>query len=73
MSGRETPVPHDVKGRSPMQNELHTRLRALQDHYTEAVNAAVAEGRDDLVAELVADYPDAAMRMLGGAEHQHAA
>lgn len=56
-----------------MQNELHTRLRALQDHYTEAVNTAVSEGRDDLVAELVADYPDAAMRMLGEAQYQHAA
>ncbi len=52
-----------------MQNEL----RALQDHYTEAVNAAVAEGRDDIVADLVADYPDAALRVLGDPGYRHAA
>lgn len=57
-----------------MQNELRTRLSALQDQYTEAVNAAVAEGRDDLVSELVADYPDAALRLLvDPARHEHAA
>lgn len=53
-----------------MQNELRT----LQDQYIEAVNAAVAEGRDDLVSELVADYPDAALRLLvDPARHEHAA
>lgn len=53
-----------------MQNELRTRLSALRDQYTEAVNVAVAEGRDDIVSDLVADYPDAALRLLGDAE-QH--
>ncbi len=48
-------------------------MRALQDLYAEAVNAAVAENRHDIIAELVADYPDAAMRVLGDPGHQHAA
>ena len=37
------------------------RLRALHEHYVDAVNRAVAEDRYDLVAELVADYPDEAL------------
>lgn len=55
-----------------MPDELRARLRELQDHYTEAVNAAVAEGREDVVAGLVADYPDAAVRLLGDPGYQRA-
>jgi hypothetical protein len=40
------------------------RLRALHEHYVDAVNRAVAADRDDLVAELVADYPDEALALL---------
>ncbi len=34
------------------------------DEYVDAVNQAVAEGREDRVARLVADYPDAALRVI---------
>jgi hypothetical protein len=40
------------------------RLRALHEHYVDAVNRAVAEDRYDLVAELAADYPDEALREI---------
>jgi hypothetical protein len=40
------------------------RLQALHEHYVDAVNRAVAADRDDLVAELVADYPDEALALL---------
>ena len=38
--------------------------RKLHEKYLEAVNIAVAEGRHDLVEELVAAYPDDAARLL---------
>ena len=38
------------------------RLRALHDQYVWEVNAAIAEGRGDLVAQLVADYPGCGSR-----------
>jgi hypothetical protein len=40
------------------------RLLALDEEYTAAVNAAVAENRDDLVWELAAEYPDAAAKIM---------
>jgi hypothetical protein len=43
---------------------LVDRLRALHEHYVDAVNRAVAADRDDLVAELVADYPDEALALI---------
>ena len=43
------------------------RLAQLRDEYVDAVNRAVAEGRDDLVDELAADYPEAALRLLADA------
>jgi hypothetical protein len=49
--------------RSPHPS-LDDSLRALHEQYIDAVNRAVAEGRDDLVAALVADYPDAAMALM---------
>jgi hypothetical protein len=39
-------------------------LHDLNDHYVDAVNRAVAEGRDDLVEELVAEYPGEAMALM---------
>lgn len=41
------------------------RLHALEDEYTAAVNSAIAEDRDDLVRELVAEFPDAALEIMG--------
>ena len=43
---------------------LADRLRALHEHYVDAVNRAVAADRYDLVAALVADYPDEALALL---------
>ena len=43
---------------------LVERLRALHEHYIDAVNSAVAADRDDLVAELVADYPGEALALM---------
>ena len=40
------------------------RLLALDEEYTAAVNAAVAEDRDDLVDDLVAEYPDATAKII---------
>jgi hypothetical protein len=40
------------------------RLRELHETYIWDVNAAVAEGREDLVARLVDDYFDAAVRVM---------
>jgi|tagenome__1003787_1003787.scaffolds.fasta_scaffold15574999_1 hypothetical protein len=50
-----------------MSEQVRTQLRLLHDDYVSAVNSAVEEGRDDLVERLVADYPDAALRIM--AEH----
>lgn len=47
-----------------MPDEIVSALHRLRDCYTEAVNAAIAEDRDDLVAELAASYPDAELRLL---------
>jgi hypothetical protein len=43
------------------------RLQELEATYVEAVNEAVAEDRDDRIGQLVADYPDAAARVITGA------
>jgi hypothetical protein len=40
------------------------RLRELEEEYTAAVNAAVEEGREDLVRALADEYPDAAAKVL---------
>ncbi len=47
-----------------MGEVVRARLRLLHDEYVDAVNQAVAEGREDRVARLVADYPDAALRVI---------
>ena len=40
------------------------RLRALHDAYVWEVNAAVGEGRPDLVGRLADDYLDEALRLV---------
>jgi hypothetical protein len=44
---------------------LVEQLRALHEDYVDAVNRAVAEDRDDLVADLAREYPDAATALIG--------
>lgn len=44
------------------------QLRALHDRYTWDVNAAVGEGRLDLVRELADQYLDQALELLTGGE-----
>lgn len=50
-----------------MNDATVQRLRELEDEYTAAVNFAIAEDRDDLVAELAAEYPDAAAQVIAEA------
>ncbi|NMI00713.1 hypothetical protein [Pseudonocardia acidicola] len=47
-----------------MSKETEERLRRLADEYTEAVNMAIAEDREDLAEQIAAEYPDAALRIL---------
>jgi hypothetical protein len=49
----------------PVEGETQ-RLRELHELYIWQVNAAVAEGRDDLVAELADEYLEAAVAELAG-------
>jgi hypothetical protein len=39
-------------------------LRELHEAYTDAVNRAVAEDRDDLVQELVSEYDGEALKLM---------
>jgi hypothetical protein len=45
-------------------HDLSERLRELHEDYVWQVNAAIGEGREDLVARLVDEYPGAALRLL---------
>ncbi len=45
-------------------NDLTTMLRQLHDQYAEQVNLAVAEGRDDLVEALSAQFTATATTTL---------
>jgi hypothetical protein len=47
-----------------MLDQNRTAQQKLHDEYIEAVNSAIGEDREDLVEELVASYPDAALRLL---------
>lgn len=47
-----------------MNDSTVRRLNALDDQYTAAVNEAIAEDRDDLIDQLVAEYPDAAAEIM---------
>ena len=49
------------------ETTLIDSLRVLKDVYVDAVNRAVAEGRDDVVDELAAAYTDEAAALLGQA------
>jgi hypothetical protein len=55
-----------VSATDPCDGTLVDRLRALHEQYVDAVNRAVEAGRDDLVVELVADYPDEALAVMTG-------
>ena len=55
-----------------MNNETVARLQALEELYTTRVNEAVAEDRDDLIRQLVAEYPDAVAAVLAGAASEAA-
>ena len=46
-------------------------LRDLHDAYIFKVNAAVADGRSELVGELTDDYVDEAQRVIVAAEPLH--
>jgi hypothetical protein len=62
---RDGPIISGVSTSDPIADgPVVDRLRALHEHYVDAVNRAVADDRDDLVAELVADYPDEALALL---------
>jgi hypothetical protein len=45
-------------------NQEPPRKAPLDQEYTAAVNSAIAEDRDDLVAELADEYPDAAAKIM---------
>lgn len=47
-----------------MKDDTVRRLNALDQEYTAAVHSAVAEDRDDLIQQLVAEYPDAALEIM---------
>lgn len=47
-----------------MKDATVRRLQALDEEYTAAVNAAIEEDRNDLVAQLAAEYPDAAAEVM---------
>ena len=49
-----------------MNDATVRRLLALEEEYAFEVNAAVGEGRDDLVDQLAADFPDAALDVMRG-------
>jgi hypothetical protein len=44
--------------------DIESRLQALHDEYTTAVNVAIEENREELVAGLVDEYTDAALRLM---------
>jgi hypothetical protein len=47
-----------------MKDDTVRRLNALDQEYTAAVNSAVAEDRDDLIQQLIDEYPDAALEIM---------
>jgi hypothetical protein len=54
------------RGSTPVKDATVFRLNALEADYVEAVNAAVGEDRDDLIEQLVAEYPRAVKELLTG-------
>jgi hypothetical protein len=59
------------------EHERIERLRDLHLTYVWEVNAAIGEGRDDIVRRLVCDFTDEALRLLtddsreAGCEREH--
>jgi len=53
----------EAVGMTPAESETQ-RLRELHEFYVWQVNAAVEEGRDDLVAELAEEYFEVALAEL---------
>lgn len=49
---------------TPRSDPLGRQLLALQERYSYAVNAAVAQGGHDQAAELAQAYPDEALQVL---------
>ena len=47
-----------------MKDATVHRLNALDAEYTAAVNAAVEEGREDLIDQLVVEYPVAMQEIM---------
>jgi hypothetical protein len=47
-----------------MKDDTVRRLNALDQDYAAAVNTTVAGDRDDLVQQLVDEYPDAALDIM---------
>jgi hypothetical protein len=50
-----------------MDDQLGRRLQSLHEEYTALVNAAIAENRLDLVAELADRFPEDALDVMTGA------
>jgi len=51
----------------PADPRQTARLRELHEDYAWKVNAAIAEGRDDLIDALCEEYADEAVRLITGA------
>jgi hypothetical protein len=50
----------------PTPEDLSRHLRDLHDAYVDKVNRLVAEGREDLIQELVDAYSDEALAAMTG-------
>jgi hypothetical protein len=48
----------------PTESDQIRRLRDLHEAYVWEVNAAVAEGREDLIERLVDDFAEEALRLI---------
>ena len=48
----------------PVEPDQARRLRELHETYVWKVNAAVGEGRDDLIRRLARDFTDEALRLI---------
>jgi hypothetical protein len=55
-----------------VNTDIEARLVALHEEYTSAINEAIGEGRDELVNQLAAEFPDAALELMSGGAAQAA-
>ncbi len=60
-SGNDGPHRSDAPG---VNDELTNRLAALHDEYAGALNAALDEGRDELVSELAEEFSVVALELM---------